>query len=288
MSRPAPIDTQSSAIKRAAGRVVSFLTPKKDKFSPTSPENSQKPLPPFEPQRLLEAGRERHDLPQRPLQREPSRHSLRPSVSRSSLRPDMYSHSRAGSRDTRDHRDRSASRGSVISHTRSASRMSMRSFDSRWTRDEPYRDPDNREFKLKRDAEPKEIDGITHWWTNLYLEGKFLGHFFCRQEPRFKPDCFFPGMIIWATHAFFQNNLNATPGDPRIALTRHAPVYVKPRPMVVLYSTDSGLCCAPMFSLDNKNQWHRRKYEYIAITKEGDDWQGETDWAGVLTFRPHP
>ncbi|KAI4721249.1 hypothetical protein E4T48_02429 [Aureobasidium sp. EXF-10727] len=95
-------------------------------------------------------------------------------------------------------------------------------------------------------------------------------------------------MIIWATHTFFQNNLNATPGDPRIALTRHAPVYVKPRPMVVLYSTDSGLCCAPMFSLDNKGNWNRRQYEYIAITKEGDDWQGETEWAGVLKFRPHP
>ncbi|KAG9551016.1 hypothetical protein KCU71_g6426, partial [Aureobasidium melanogenum] len=164
----------------------------------------------------------------------------------------------------------------------------MRSFDSRLTRDEPYRDPEDRDFYLKKDYGMDTTDGIKHLWTNLYLGEKFIGHFYCRQEPRLYPDCFFPGMIIWATHSVFQNNQNAIPGDPLIGITKQAPVYAKMRPMIVLYPTNTGLCCAPMFSLNNRKDWSGEKqYEYFSITEEGDDWEGETKYYGVLTFRPH-
>lgn len=165
----------------------------------------------------------------------------------------------------------------------------MRSFDSRLTRDEPYRDPDDRDFQLKKDIGLQTIDGSKHLWTNLYLGSKYIGHFYCRQEPRLYPDCFFPGMIIWATHSVFQNNHNAIPGDPLIAITEHAPLYAKMRPMIVLYPTHTGLYCAPMFSLNNRKDWNGEKqYEYMSIAEEGDDWAGETSWAGVLKFRAHP
>jgi hypothetical protein len=79
----------------------------------------------------------------------------------------------------------------------------MRSFDSRWTRDEPYRDPEDRDFRLKPDGGAKEIDGIRYWWTNLYLGDDYLGRFYYRQEPRLSTKSFFPGMVIWATHSVF-------------------------------------------------------------------------------------
>ncbi|KAG9949511.1 hypothetical protein KCU85_g4133, partial [Aureobasidium melanogenum] len=165
----------------------------------------------------------------------------------------------------------------------------MRSFDSRLTRDEPYRDPDARNLYLKKDVGVDTVDGIKHLWTNLYHDGNYIGHFYCRQEPRLHADCFFPGMIIWATHSVFQNNHNAIPGDPMIGITKQAPLYAKMRPMVVLYPTNTGLCCAPMFSLNNRKDWGGEKqYEYISITEEGDDWEGETTYYGVLQFRPHP
>ncbi|CAD0095343.1 unnamed protein product [Aureobasidium mustum] len=220
MNRPTPqaIDTQSSnALKRVGHKLVSFLSPKKSSFSPTSPEKTQKPLPPFEPQKLL------------------------------------------------------------------ASAAVLPEF----TRDEPYRDPDERDLHLKRDARVDTIDGINYLWTDLYLEGKSVGHFYCRQEPRLYPECFFPGMIIWVTHSVFQNNRNAVPGDPLIAITKQAPLYAKMRPMIVLYPTVSGLCCAPMFSLNRRDWSGEKQYEYFSITEEGDDWEGETQCYGVLEFRPH-
>lgn len=145
---------------------------------------------------------------------------------------------------------------------------------------------------MKKDAGMVENDGIKHLWTNLYLDGRYIGHFYCRQEPRVSPKSFFPGMIIWATHSVFQNNRNATPGDRRITFVEDAPVYSKYRPMVVLYPTHNGLCCVPMFSLDGNTRKHRwsneKELEYISLAAEGDDWEGDTKWAGVLNFRPDP
>jgi len=77
MSRPAPINTQSSnTLDRLKKKVVNFLSPIKSGFSPTSPRKSQKPLPPFEPQTQPPS------VAIRPV--EPS---LRPSASRNSLHP---------------------------------------------------------------------------------------------------------------------------------------------------------------------------------------------------------
>ncbi|KAG9599344.1 hypothetical protein KCU77_g3530, partial [Aureobasidium melanogenum] len=43
-----------------------------------------------------------------------------------------------------------------------------------------------------------------------------------------------------------------------------------------------------MFSLNNRQDWSGEKqYEYFSITEEGDDWEGETKYYGVLQFRPH-
>jgi hypothetical protein len=131
-----------------------------------------------------------------------------------------------------------------------------------------------------------ENDGIRYWWTNLYSENVFVGHFYCRPEPTLSPKNFFPGMIIWATHSVFQNDRRATPGDRHITFTEDVPVYTKSRPMVVLYSTLSGLYCAPMFSLSGNTRKHgwdnQREYEYISLAEEGDDWEGDTPWIGVL------
>jgi hypothetical protein len=98
-------------------------------------------------------------------------------------------------------------------------------------------------------------------------------------------------MIIRASHSVFQNDLRATPGDPHITFVKDAAVYSKARPMVVLYPTLSGLCCAPMFSLSGKTRrkrdWYdEREFEYISLGEEGNDWQGDTPWGGVLKFRP--
>lgn len=45
-----------------------------------------------------------------------------------------------------------------------------------------------------------------------------------------------------------------------------------------------------MFSLTGntrKRGWsNEREYEYISLAAEGDDWEGDTKWAGVLKFRP--
>jgi len=301
MSRPTPINTQSSnTLDRLKKKVVNFLSPIKSGFSPTSPRKSQKPLPPFEPQTQLPS------VAIRPV--EPS---LRPSASRSSLHPaDARRSSRADSRrrstsrDSRRSRERSPSRSFQAPRRPSASGRSThsfdsrrsfgsrRSFDSRYTRDDSYDDVDDRDFYVKRDAGTDINDGVKHLWTNLYLEGKYIGHFYCRQEPRVSPKSFFPGMIIWAMHSVFQNNRNATPGDRRITYVKDAPVYSKSRPMVVLYQTRSGLCCAPMFSLDGntrKSGWtNDKELEYVSLAAENDDWAGDTKWAGVLQFRPDP
>lgn len=301
MSRPAPIDTQSSnKLGRLKKKVVDFLSPIKSSFSPTSPKKSQKPLPPFEPQTQLSSVAIRSDQPEHQLRSSISRSSLHPADTRRSSRAE--SHRRSTSRDSRKSRDRSPYRGSRAHRRPSASgrsahsfdsrhsRGSRRSFDSRYTRDDSYEDPDDRDFYVKRDAAVVFNDGIKHLWSNLYLEGEYIGHFYCRQQPRLSPKSFFPGMIIWATHSVFQNNRNATPGDRRITFVEDAPVYSKSRPMVVLYPTHSGLCCAPMFSLDGntrKHNWYNDKeFEYLSLAAEDDDWEGDTGWAGVLKFRP--
>lgn len=181
MSRPAPIDVQSSnALERLKKKVAGFLSPIKSGFSPTSPKNSQRPLPPFEPQTQLSS------VAIRPGQLKPA---LRPSASRNSLHPaDARRLSRAEpyhrstSRDSGGSRDRSPSRGSRRSRGRSVSRGSQayrrpsasgrsthsfdsrrshdsrrsrdsrRSFDSKYTRDDSYEDPDDRDFYVKKDA----------------------------------------------------------------------------------------------------------------------------------------
>jgi hypothetical protein len=145
---------------------------------------------------------------------------------------------------------------------------------------------------LRKEFGLTENDGIRYWWTNLYSENVFVDHFYCRPEPTLSPKNFFPGMIIWATHSVFQNDRRATPGDRHITFTEDVPVYTKSRPMVVLYSTLSGLYCAPMFSLSGNTRKHgwdnQREYEYISLAEEGDDWEGDTPWIGVLKFRPDP
>lgn len=262
MSRPAPIDTQSpNALKRLGKKVVSFLSPIKPSFSPTSPEKFQKPLPEFEPHRHLPSVVIPLDQLQPSLQQSKSQASLHPNDARCQSRAE--SHRRSGSRDSRKHRDRSPSRGSQASHRRSVSEQSFRSFDSRrsfesrYTRDEPYRDPDERGFRLETDARVVENDGIRYRWTNLFQEDRYLGHFYCQQEPRLSTKGFFPGMIIRASHSVFENDPRTTPGDPHITFVKDAAVYSKARPMVVLYPTLSGLCRAPMFSLSGKTRRKR-------------------------------
>jgi hypothetical protein len=281
MSRPAPIDTQSSnAVKASRTETRSYLDAEEIEFlTHESKKLAQKPLL-LEPQKQLSSVAIRPGQLEPPLRHQSSRHSLHPDDAQRLTRAD--SHRRSDSRDSRRQRERSRSpsRDSQLSRRRSISARSTYSFDSRYTRDELYRDSDGREYILKKDLGMTENDGIRYWWTNLYREDVFLGHFYCRPEPTLSPKNFFPGMIIWATHSVFQNDRRATPGDHRITFTDDVPVYTKSRPMVVLYSTHSGLYCTPMFSLSGNTRkygWrNQRENEYISLAEEGDEWEGDT------------
>lgn len=100
---------------------------------------------------------------------------------------------------------------------------------------------------------------------------------------RVGPNVVKPGDVIRATYSVAQNNTDVVYPNPNIRVFRHGPVYSKMRPLVVLWSTDNGMLCLPLYSCEwlkrptTKDFW--KAGFMTVITEECDEpanWEGYT------------
>ncbi|KAK6000652.1 hypothetical protein QM012_003377 [Aureobasidium pullulans] len=100
---------------------------------------------------------------------------------------------------------------------------------------------------------------------------------------RVGPNVVGPGDVIRATYSVAQNNTDQVYPNPYIRTFRHGPVYSKVRPMVVLWNTDEGMLCLPLYSAE----WSKRpstkefwKAGFMTVVTETcdqpADWEGYT------------
>lgn len=100
---------------------------------------------------------------------------------------------------------------------------------------------------------------------------------------RVGPNVVRPGDVIRATYSVAQNNTDQVYPSPYIRVFRHGPVYSKIRPLVVLWNTDDGMLCLPLYSAE----WLKRPSTKVfwkagfmtVVTETCDkpaDWEGYT------------
>ncbi|KAG9835930.1 hypothetical protein KCU98_g4633, partial [Aureobasidium melanogenum] len=97
------------------------------------------------------------------------------------------------------------------------------------------------------------------------------------------PNVVRPGDVIRATYSVAQNNTDQVYPSPYIRVFRHGPVYSKVRPLVVLWNTDEGMLCLPLYSAEwlkrptTKDFW---KAGFMTIVTQScdkpQDWEGYT------------
>ncbi|KAH0367348.1 hypothetical protein KCU65_g4652, partial [Aureobasidium melanogenum] len=100
---------------------------------------------------------------------------------------------------------------------------------------------------------------------------------------RVGPNVVKPGDVIRATYSVAQNNTDQVYPSPYIRVFRHGPVYSKVRPLVVLWKTDEGMLCLPLYSAEwlkrptTKDFW---KAGFMTVLTEDcdqpSDWEGYT------------
>lgn len=100
---------------------------------------------------------------------------------------------------------------------------------------------------------------------------------------RVGPNVVKPGDVIRATYSVAQNNTEQVYPSPYIRVFRHGPVYSKVRPLVVLWNTDEGMLCLPLYSAEwlkrptTKDFW---KAGFMTIVTQScgqpQDWEGYT------------
>ncbi|THX28496.1 hypothetical protein D6D12_04768 [Aureobasidium pullulans] len=110
-----------------------------------------------------------------------------------------------------------------------------------------------RKIHLQDVTDPKNPKNIGLWAVSTYLAKEYI----------------IPGEIIFATHAFSNNDL-------KLKFPNEC--------MVVLWHNESGMMCAPMYTLSTKHKSAKQKLddlslgrqkEFMSITKVGGKWEGE-------------
>lgn len=101
---------------------------------------------------------------------------------------------------------------------------------------------------------------------------------------------FLPGQIIRAPHPIQHNNSDPKYPDWMVRMYRAGPIHCKIRPMIILWTTNDGVMCAPMFSCKTwmKNKTKRavlcgRVDELMAVTtvRFDRDWTTYTEQFGA-------
>ncbi|THX69299.1 hypothetical protein D6D04_10326 [Aureobasidium pullulans] len=125
-----------------------------------------------------------------------------------------------------------------------------------------------RKIHLQDVTDPKNPNNIGLWAVSTYLAKEYI----------------IPGEIIFATHAFSNNDLKLKFPNECVRIFADGPVFSKFRPMVVLWHNESGMMCAPMYTLSTKHKSAKQKLddlslgrqkEFMSITKVGGKWEGE-------------
>lgn len=94
---------------------------------------------------------------------------------------------------------------------------------------------------------------------------------------------FRPGDVIWAIHAFANDDPQILYPDDMVRIFQNGSVFAKHRPMIVLWRTEQGVIGAPIFTLPwlpaakGKDEVGARGKELMSITtSKNTDWVGNT------------
>lgn len=101
---------------------------------------------------------------------------------------------------------------------------------------------------IKRPGKQASIGGVRSWIVDVTNPGnpERIGVWGEYRDAERKD--FMPGQILWAPHPIQNNAKTPKYPDNMVRMYRAGPIHCKIRPMVILWTTNDGVMCAPMFS----------------------------------------